>query len=431
MANNKLTIPRVADGKLLDVFVGLAQQHSATGMHVSVFGIPQGFDPRKDEWKVVAATLREKNSTLIHGLSVNFPDLSISFNRGGDQHSGLFDEVTFSAHNNQPSIDAQTRLAIVGTVTDELKAIDTRRRIGGARSEAQADLEAMHNSILQRLEQAATDQIQRNSEFARELEEQQLEKRKALEAEFTAKQADLDAWHRDRKAEFDEAEARLKKRESELDDRQNTHARRALQERLKAGIAARQQQFGLTLGTRKLRWPIHAVCLVLISLFGGLLYWSSSQTLELLKAWQSTANDYGLRLEFFYLIGRSITLAAAFVGTAFFYLKWLNRWFEQHSEAEFLIKKMELDIDRASWVVETAFEWNHQVDEPMPETLMNGISRNLFDGTGRYADDVKNPADELASALFGSAAAKVRLNNAGQADIEIAPSKLAKTTIRK
>ncbi len=144
----------------------------------------------------------------------------------------------------------------------------------------------------------------------------------------------------------------------------------------------------------------------------------------------ATDHDSGLRPELFYLIGRSITLAAAFVGTAFFYLKWLNRWFEQHSEAEFLIKKMELDIDRASWVVETAFEWNHQVDEPMPDILMTGISRNLFEGASRSGDDVKNPADELASALFGSAAAKVKLNNSGQADIEIDPSKLAKIAIR-
>lgn len=431
MANGKLTIPRVTDGKLLDVFTGLAERHKAQNMSVNAFGIQNGFDPRSGDGIKVAELLRGRNSTLIQNASLNFPDLSISFTRGGEKQSGLYDEVTFNSNGNQPStLDAQTRLEIVGTITEEFRAVDPRQSIGGPKGEAQADLEAMHNSILQRLEQAATDQIRRNNEFAQQLEAQQLEKRKALEAEFATKQTELDNWHRDRKAEYDTAEARLKTREGDLDDRQNTHARRALQEKLKAGIVARQKQFGLTSGTRRLRWPIHAVCIAMIGMFGGLLYWSSGQTLELLKAWQPNANGNGIRPEFFYVVGRSITLAAAFVGTAFFYLRWLNRWFEQHSEAEFLIKKMELDIDRASWVVETALEWNHQVKEPMPEGLMAGISRNLFDGSGKAADDAKTPADELASALFGSAATKIKLNNSGQAEVEIDPSKFAKLSMK-
>lgn len=430
MANGKLKIPRVTDGKLLDVFLGLAKEHKAQSVHLSAFGIQHGFDPRAGDWAAVVETLRARNSSLIQNASLSFPDLSISFTRGADGSSGVYDEVQFSSNGNQPSLDAPTRLQIVGTITDEFKAIDTRLAIGGPATEAQAQLEALHNSILQRLEQAATEQIRRNSEFAEQLEKQQDEKRKALEAEFAAKRSALEDWDRDRKAEYEAAGARLKQRESELDDRQNTHARRALQDRLKAGIAARQQQFSLTSGTRRLRWPIHGLCIALVGLFGGLLYWSSGQTLELLKAWQPGAGGSSFRPEFFYVFGRSITLAAAFVGTAFFYLRWMNRWFEQHSEAEFLIKKMELDIDRASWVVETALEWNHQVKEAMPEALMTGISRNLFDGAGKGTDDTKNPADELASALFGSAATKVKLNNSGQAEVEIDPTKLAKITMK-
>lgn len=431
MPNGKLKIPRIVDGKLLDVFVRLATEFSPQHMSVGVFGLPNEFDPRNTEFAAVVETLRTRNSALIQSGHLTYSNLNISFARGGDNQSGVYDEITFSVGGNQqPTLDVQQRLQIVGTITDEFRAVDPRLVIGGARTEAQADLEAIHNSILQRLEQAATDLVLRNSEHVQRLEAQSLEKRKTLEVEFASKQSELESWHKDRKAEYEQAEARLKARESELDDRQNTHARRALQERLKSGIAARQQQFRLTSGTRKLRWPIHVLCFGLMSLFGGLLYWSSGQTFEMLKNWQAGGNATGLRLDFIYVIGRSITLAAAFAGTALFYLRWMNRWLEQHSEAEFLIKKLELDVDRASWVVETALEWNHQIKEPMPEALMAGISRNLFDGTGRGHDDVKSPADELASALFGSAATKVKVNNAGQAEIEFEPSKLPKLTAK-
>lgn len=81
----------------------------------------------------------------------------------------------------------------------------------------------------------------------------------------------------------------------------------------------------------------------------------------------------------------------------------MNRWFEQHAAAEFLLKQFELDIDRASWVVETAMEWRRDQKSEIPGTLLEGISRNLFAEAGGASTEKHTAADDLASALVGNA----------------------------
>ena len=95
-------------------------------------------------------------------------------------------------------------------------------------------------------------------------------------------------------------------------------------------------------------------------------------------------------------------LTLVFVGALLFYIRWLNRWFEQHAAAEFLLKQFELDIDRASWVVETAMEWRRDQNAEVPAPLLEGITRNLFSDRGD-SSETHSAADDLASALVGNA----------------------------
>ena len=79
----------------------------------------------------------------------------------------------------------------------------------------------------------------------------------------------------------------------------------------------------------------------------------------------------------------------------------MNRWFEQHAAAEFLLKQFQLDVDRSSWLVETALEWRRAEKTELPAPLLEGIARNLFSTGG--AGDRASAADDLASALVGNA----------------------------
>jgi hypothetical protein len=124
-------------------------------------------------------------------------------------------------------------------------------------------------------------------------------------------------------------------------------------------------------------------------------------------------------------VAKQVAFTSALVLTVFYYIKWQNRWFEQHSQAEFKLKQLELDMERASWLVETSLEWNDVKGSTLPNELMQSLSRNLFSENSDDAEDVIHPADQLASALMGSASL-VRLK-AGDSEIHIDPKKLKKS----
>jgi hypothetical protein len=51
-----------------------------------------------------------------------------------------------------------------------------------------------------------------------------------------------------------------------------------------------------------------------------------------------------------------------------------------HASAEFLLKQFELDIDRASWVVETAMEW-HLINRQKYLRRCSKVSLAIFSPT--------------------------------------------------
>ena len=104
---------------------------------------------------------------------------------------------------------------------------------------------------------------------------------------------------------------------------------------------------------------------------------------------------------------KQVTFTALFVTTAVFFIKWNNQWFQRHANEEFQLKRMELDIDRASWFVEMAFEWKEEKGEDIPEALIERLTHGLFGETG--GDHAVEPSESVIHALLGAARLKVKL----------------------
>jgi hypothetical protein len=205
---------------------------------------------------------------------------------------------------------------------------------------------------------------------------------RAKQDEFSRREAELLASIRSK-------EDALTAREKELDDRTNMHARRGIREDIKRRLQSYAAEFSLTGNTQKMRRPIHVTVLLSLATFLALIAYFS---------WQ-----FGQQPANFVPLAKSALLTVAALGILAWYLRWLNRWFEQHADAELNLKQFELDVDRASWVVETAMEWRTSQHGSIPSYLLESISRNLFARRERERDDEMHPADYLASAIFGKA----------------------------
>ncbi|CAO3404271.1 hypothetical protein [Azospirillum palustre] len=223
-----------------------------------------------------------------------------------------------------------------------------------------------------------------------------------LENELKLSREKLEAEHKLRLDNLDEEKQDLEKRRKELDDRDNTHARRQIRADLKKRIEDHAKSFSLTDGTRTLRIPIHILTWIGLAALGGATYYFGADINHMVS--EAAARDKAIgATEVVVLALKPLGLTVAFLGLLTWYLRWMNRWFERHSEAEFQLKQFELDVDRASWVVETALEWRQEQQAPMPDHLIESISRNLFSRSEKDEAADMHPADYLASALLGRA----------------------------
>lgn len=94
-----------------------------------------------------------------------------------------------------------------------------------------------------------------------------------------------------------------------------------------------------------------------------------------------------------------------------YYIRWQNQWAQQFAQTEFALQQFQIDINRANWVVETCLEWRKETQSDIPTMLIESMTKGLFKDKESLAP-VLHPADELASALMGSAS-KLTLNVGG------------------
>lgn len=418
MSEQRIKIPRAADKSLIGCFKELAELTGINQVNISALGfINIGNVDLSSESNEIVDLLIKKNSAIIDTISMNYPGLSISFHRGGSSQpqdkSGIFDEILFR-QNNQVTVESAIAIEIVTTINRKLKAFDPKRSSTGSTDE-QAQFDAIHISNIERLESLNENlvknthdyRIQLDSEFGvkvDKLEETAEENKKKLEAEYVAKVELL-------KVEIEELDNKRK----ELDDSSNTHARREIRRDILKEIKSRQSKFSLTEGTNNLRKPIAILMLGLVAIFVALSAISIKEFYDVLQ---------GDDLNKILIAGiKQAIYSAGAIGSFIYMIRWMNRWFELHSQSEFELKHFELDMERASWIVETSLEWQDAKGTAIPPELLDRLSNNLFTREKENIDPLQHPADQLASALMGSASA-VKLK-AGDSSIEIDPRKLA------
>lgn len=423
MSQQLLQVPRQSDRTVVECFRDIAEEFGVEQFSVSVIGHPGLGQINLNEGDEDFDALVTTDSTLIDTLSISVSGLPLAYHRGGTVNfngqqkakSPYFDEVVFT-HNGNITLSGKDRIRVATMVAEKLSAYSPERGLG--ETPEQIQLSAIHNATLERLEGLNESLVNSTHDYRNKIDTEFSEKTKSLESEFLEKSKTLDEDFRKKSDALESESDDLEKRRQELDDKDNTHARREIRKDILQEIKNRQQEFKLTDGTVGLRKPIFVSMVILVIVFvtGALLTGAELLVQDL------SGNEFlvGIIKQAFYSAGA--------VGSLIFFIRWMNRWLEQHSQTEFHLKQFELDMERASWLVETSLEWNDAKGTTMPPDLMKSLSANLFLDKAEV-ENVAHPADQLASALFGSASS-IKLK-AGDSLVEIDPKKLNKQASAK
>jgi hypothetical protein len=399
MANKTYVIPRLDDARVLAIFRAVIEKHPPNQCTIDPVGL-HGISLLKpnDEQKELLKLLDSSQSFSIATVAMSHRGLRINYSRGADSVNGpssLFDSITANRADEQNEIPQKDRLEIIDLILKGAGFVSEGPMVREGQARSLDELDALYRSTVLRLETSFSEQITKIThwtvEQADSLQKQKLQLAEQVNAERGQLQQEFAAAHDKLKAR----ESELEEKQKTLDDRDYMHARRATRGDIQKVIAERQKQFTLTPQTRRLRIPIHVLLIVVV---GALLTLNFFNFIEVLRLdWTQVSYVH------WWALARQGTLAIATIGALYFYIRWMNRWFEQHAMAELLLKEFQLDIDRASWVVESALEWRRTAQAELPSPLLEGITRNLFVRSTTDAHKV-SVADELASALFGSAA---------------------------
>ena len=397
------TVSRLSDRAVVEaVTEGLGSEFPVTkcslslllsGVHVE--GLP-GRDHRLDE--ILAAetvVVREFTFELSDGVS-------IVVKRTVDPQGtllGYHDSVTVNLHPHRADQRVAVGARLLKLLRERLGAIDDKAFLDFLKEEDRTFYQAREQS-LQRLQNMQEGFFEKIQEFVAQQAEAYQKKQADLDQRYAEKERQLQEAANRRTAELAEREAALAKRAQELDDRASTHVRREIRQDLKRLLTQRGQKFELTEGTKSRRRAVLIGYIVLLV------------ALAIPAAYFLFKDPLGGGGVDSFLVVRQILLTAAFATTAGFFLRWMSRWAESHAQEEFRLKRLELDIDRASWVVEHALEWKTDKGTDIPQYLLERLSRNLFSEESPD-DSAMTAADSLATAILKSASsAKFKLGDA-------------------
>ena len=446
MSTEKIKIPRASDKAVADAFQKLggkfgiqsASVVGITGVHIGQVALA---DAPIGEWKALLAL----DSYLIESMHSQLGHLSIVYSRGGsqgpDQKSPIYDELTFNFNDGQTEPSPIVRLEIVAFLNQKLKRFEIGRVSTSGVSPEINQVLAIHQSNLERLEKLNEDLISKSADFRESIELRFEGKVTQLEAEFAEKQTAVNKVAEEQATRLLVREETLAEKLAAIDDRNNTHVRREIRDRMLDDVKQRILKFGVSEATERKRRPVAIGMIFLAASIVSLILWTVFEigTAEaaaflpgggiasspVAQAPGSNATKAFDASTLYWLWGRLAVLSVSLLASIIFYIKWQNRWADQHAASEFQLQQFYIDVNRANWVIESCLEWRKETDSAIPAELLSSITNGLFINPLTEPDRVMHPADELASALMGSAS-KLNLK-VGDSELEFdKPRKIPK-----
>jgi hypothetical protein len=341
-----------------------------------------------------AGSLLQMNSIVSTSILIRFEQYHARVSRG-EPRDGLHIETN-------PNLEVISQNRFIGAIRKGFAPyayFDVIERTFGPEF---AKLYEQREQVLTKLEGIAQSLIRDTEEYRRRVDQREEERKNQQENDVQNRVLKLEADYQERVNQLATREQELERQKKELDDRRATHARRGIYRELKDALKARNTQFCLTKETQGKRFPVHIVFWGLITAivaYGIFAYFDKASP-EWYRMTRLSAGMLGL------------------AATLVWYTKWNDQWFRQHAEEEFRLKRLDLDIDRASWLVEMALEFKDEKGSEIPPELVDRLSQNLFASSGGIKP-VKHPTEELSSVLFSALSSlKVSIPGLGEATFD-------------
>jgi hypothetical protein len=314
------------------------------------------------------------------------------------QASPYFDELQIESPNNPhtsiPYATIEHRrklesiLQIYAPVIQSLPNDEETEEAHGLLSKEIAGLADLHHKMVRDLADARRDADKEFSAKRQELDEAKVVSEKLL-ADRT--EAEL--------AEIGQQRADLVEKQKEFDDSNYMFARRQLRERMSDDIKDRVSR---SLVPR--RSLVASIAIMLLCVGGamgaGLLAYESLEAFRVAVVPDSRNNAVNQWVIWMLAIRGAVGSAVA-IAFVWYLIAWLRRTYNEDVRVSHELQRYALDLNRASWVIETAMEMTTKEGASLPDRWIEGACHGLFQGEISKDADVSSLA--ALSAVMGMA----------------------------
>ncbi|EGQ9212798.1 hypothetical protein F8Y87_03685 [Vibrio alginolyticus] len=466
----EIATPRVSDANLLKIFIdktllqgellGLTD-HAKLSIDVlkTTFNIHLSGSGEDDEYNCYIKeggviehayinAIREDNSAncKISGIAFSdsgvHPRCTLRYSRSA---TSLIDKVSF-----QDQVVSTAGLKVLSHITELLM----ESPIHDYPADSEFDLNSVHHDVLTRLEGLSANLIEKQVDQITSLE---IEKKQFIDKqleEYSEKVSVLESKHgqRLRKLEdiYQERNNELDERQKQIEDADNTTARRKTTTATLEDVKAKAKRFDFSSAVSVRSW-MACFFAVLLGCIGGVnsyraadqlyatmqdnSYLSKTITDALAVGNNELSQDEirtslvkqttGSEQYIWFLYIKIFFSSALLVSSIIYLIKWFNSWADRLAQQELDNQLFVRDLNRAHLAIEMSLEWNEKKDGAIPDRLLQSLTDNLFQTADSTPKEILHPAEQLASALVRSAD-KINVPFAG-GNVEVSGKKLGKT----
>lgn len=228
-----------------------------------------------------------------------------------------------------------------------------------------------------------------------------------LETQHQSKLDELDASYLEQSASLQRQRDELEKLKKEIDDREHMHVRRELREQITTDLQDRLDKPLINKTSANQRIAVVLICIV----SAGLLFWFALSTQRLFGTTSDTVEKW-------FIVLKTLLAGAAASGFLVYAISWLRRTYLDDVGLERALERYALDVNRASWSIETLMEMSKQEGAEVPSIWVQGVCNELFVSSTAKEDPTALQAlgailDVAGGAEIGPDGAKITLNRRG------------------
>lgn len=420
-----IRVAKMSDKQVVRLIDALQSEHEFSSVTVRFGTIKQAYDPKQ-----LAPMVKGKDLQAISGFDAgqSAPHIVVRFRRGvgGNektidaperQASPYFDEIladTPAASGASAQASASDLVGVLRTISKCIEPILPSPASEEAGTGAMDLLKLQFSQLNEQLREFSDRTAKRRDE----LEDEYTEKRRELEDNISANNEALRVKSAALEAEFSERVAALEAREKSLDDRDHIHARRELRTHITDAIAEQLKGDLIPRKVSAISWAVLGLLLVGAIGLGGVSAWSLLEfsRLTYLASLTSTADDLASQVAIaraqieagghWLVLARAFLTGAASLGFLLYAISWLKALYHDEVRTRRDLQRYATDLSRASWAVETIMEAKSSGDVTIPDLIVAGVSRNLFESQSAGKSTHEAGANALAELLRTSAKAK-------------------------